>query len=184
MALEAYYTTGYGIPFPSGKTVRTIKGRTIQGIAKRYAELCRERPDIRLRQRGMTPDSKGRYRQEQSIIRVFDTSTSKYRLVGWIRPDGSYVQGPTYRAKTKNPCNPCSNPYGVENPLRHFPSLKGRGRPAHKRKFDMVTRLVNGDIYQKTFTDTVRNAQARARRRMLTPHKGVKVAEVILDDGR
>ncbi len=71
------------------------------------------------------------------------------------------------------------------NPLRHFPKLKGKGRPAHKRKWDMVTRLANGMIAEKTFKATKDQAYRKAQRLLTNgkSYEGSTIKEIILDDG-
>lgn len=74
------------------------------------------------------------------------------------------------------------------NPLRHFPRMKGRGRPAKKRKWTMVTRFSNGAIAEKTFKATQWDANMMAarvaRKEHATPSGKSRVVEIMLDDGR
>lgn len=86
----------------------------------------------------------------------------------------------------RNPCNPFLECGDMEkNPLRHFPKLKGRGRPAKTRKWTIAMKLANGEVREKTFKATKELAYARAQRRIASgTYDGKKVAEVVLDDGR
>lgn len=71
-----------------------------------------------------------------------------------------------------------------KNPVRHFPKMKGRGRPAKTKKWDMVTRLTDGKIAEKSFRATQSEAYAMARRIARRTFHGKRVAEIILDDGK
>lgn len=73
----------------------------------------------------------------------------------------------------------------MSNPLRHFPKLQGKGRPAKVRKWTLAMRLANGQVREKTFKSTKEVAYARAQQRIKSgTFDGQKVAHVVLDDGR
>lgn len=111
----------------------------------------------------------------QSKARVRKLRAQGYKVQTITLPDGTRVI--VKHKKRKNPCN-CANP------LMHVPKLKGRGRPAKKRKWDMVTRLRNGMIAEKRFTATKEQATAMAQRVLRRKFHGSAVAEIILDDGK
>lgn len=76
------------------------------------------------------------------------------------------------------------NPIGCDsNPLRHFPKMKGRGRPAKIKTWNMVTRLANGMVAEKPpFRATKEQAHALAGRVMKRKFHGSRVKEIILED--
>ena len=74
---------------------------------------------------------------------------------------------------------PRKNP---DNPLRHFPKLKGRGRPQKKKLFEMVTRLANGMVAEKKFRATRQEAHAMANRILKRKFEGSPVVEIMLED--
>lgn len=78
-----------------------------------------------------------------------------------------------------NPCTPKSNP------VRHFPKLKGRGRPSKLRTWEMTTVLTNGAVAVRSgLKATKEQAAAKAQKILGKRFKGKRVKEVILDDGK
>ena len=72
-----------------------------------------------------------------------------------------------------------------ENPIRHFPKMKGRGRPPKMRKWTVAMKLADGSVREKSFRATKELAYARAQRRIAQgTYDGKKVVEVVVDDGR
>jgi hypothetical protein len=126
------------------------------------------------------------------------TITAKKTATGWhavvIGKSGGRlpgVSGATFSksiARTKalmrkagakaNPCNLRANP------LRHFPKLKGRGRPSKVRSFELTTVLKGGAVAVKKFKGTKDSIYAKAQRIMKRKFHGKPVKEVIVDDGR
>lgn len=88
------------------------------------------------------------------------------------------------RMTRRNPDYECDE-LTMSNPIRHFPKMKGRGRPAKTRTYKLGMRLADGTIRLAKFKSTHEVAYARAQRRIAKgTHDGKKVVEVILDDGR
>ena len=73
------------------------------------------------------------------------------------------------------------NPVNPENPRRHFRKLRGRGRPAVKRRFKMTTTLYNGKKAKTSFVATKNVAFAKANYLVGKKYHGSQVKHVTLD---
>jgi hypothetical protein len=72
-----------------------------------------------------------------------------------------------------------------KNPVRHFPKMKGRGRPAKVKTWEMTTVLTNGAVAVRSGLKATREqAAARAQKILGRKFQGKRVRELILDDGR
>lgn len=72
-----------------------------------------------------------------------------------------------------------------KNPVRHFPKLKGRGRPTKLKTWEMTTVLANGRVAVRSgLKATKEQAFKKANSLLGRKFHGSKVREVILDDGR
>jgi len=86
---------------------------------------------------------------------------------------------------TKGAVNPSRMRRSKKNPVRHFPKLKGRGRPTKLKTWEMTTVLSNGAVAVRSgLKATTEQAHKRADAILKKRFKGRKVREVILDDGR
>jgi len=66
-----------------------------------------------------------------------------------------------------------------KNPRKHYPPLKGRGRPAKKKRFTLTAYDAAGKVVTKK---TIRSTHPEAERVALRGLKKQWVASVILDD--
>lgn len=71
------------------------------------------------------------------------------------------------------------------NPLRHYPKLKGRGRPTKLKTWEMTTVLTNGAVAVRSgLKATSEQAAKRAQVILKKRFHGKRVREVLLDDGK
>lgn len=68
------------------------------------------------------------------------------------------------------------------NPMRHFPTLPGRGRPEKVREIEMTTIMADGRAAQKTLIATKSKAYAQARRVLAKGIQGRPVRQILVED--
>lgn len=124
--------------------------------------------------------------QSQSEARIRKLRAQGYHVNQITLPDGTVVvtknpkrgRKSKRKSRRKNPCE-CG-----PNPLMHFPKLKGRGRPAIKRKWDIVIQLKNGKIAERRISATKPEATSIAQALLRKKFHGSPVSKVVLDDGK
>lgn len=115
---------------------------------------------------------------------------AKRDLQTWLRGGGfqprwaSPAEKAKFMGRARNPGRKVTRKRASKNPLRHFPKLKGRGRPTKLKTWELTTVLSNGAVGRSSMRATTEQAHAKANQILKKRYMGKKVREVIVDDGK